>query len=349
MKKVVLAGLVSALLLTGCGSTPDAVVDKMKQVDVTVCNNESDMLQVKDKIGEASSEKWQVIPEHQKMLTDLQGMLKKIWLGEQKGCKLLSDGESDREVEKSLFRWSKVTEYDPDTEEYGNNTEKVTYHVLFSTTENRKKFLEQMESIGFSGITAQVDSYGKKKSRSEIFSNHGVSFQLTKEKNEPDFYNSITIMISQEFVMMPPSLQSFVTEELLSAYQISRMTTEGKVQTIQFSSFDTDEDSYRRGKYYIMDQKLLQAELYVNVPKYYSDTGYIKKADDYKIFDLPEREKTAVVKTFMMLGASKEQAEAAVKELETQQSYKGTAGDVHWYYDRTENGSLNEEWRLRIE
>ena len=354
MKKVFLAGLGTALLLTGCGSTPDAVVDKMKQIDVTVCNNESDMIQIKNKIGDVSGEKWKVIPEHQKTLIRLQDMLKKIWKKEWSGYKLYADGEANHNnIQKYLNYWNTQTEYDPNNEDTGNITDNASYGVRSDTEEKRKEFLAKLEGIGFIGITKQVETYEKetsgKKSSRQIFINNGVRFELSREKKKTGFYNALTITVSLDYVYMPESLKGFIPDELYGAYQVDRMTTEGKVRTIQFSSFNTDDDNYRHGIYYVMDQKLLQAEFYMNVAKYDSTTGYIKKTDDYKIFDLPENEKNAIVKTFMMFGASKEQAEAAVKELETQKSYKGTAGDVHWYYDRTQNDSLDEEWRLRIE
>lgn len=349
MKKMILAGLVTALLLTGCGATPDAVVDQMKQVDITVCNNESDMLQVKDKIGEAAGEKWKVNPEHQKTLINIQNMLKKIWKKEWDGYRLLTDGDTREGMEISLKQWSTVKEYDPGKEDTGSIADNIRYSVLSDTRDRRTQLLEKLEKIGFTGLAAQVESYKEKADAEPAFYNHGIIFSLSRAKKEHSFYNVLEIAISQGYVMMPDSLKAFVPEELLSGYQIHKMTTEGKVKTLQFSSFDTTDDNYRHGIYYVMDEKLLQAEFYVSVSKYDRTTGYVKNDHDYKIFDMPANEKAAIARTFMMLGASKEQADAAIKELETQKSYKGTAGDVHWYYDRTEKDSLNEEWRLRIQ
>lgn len=347
MKKMVLAAFLVTVLLTGCrmDSTPDAVVDEVKQMKITSYRTADEVEKAKKERASVKNEtKWVVNKEHQKILQDIQDILKEIDEKKVEGCRLVdTDLKND-----SLGDLIKMEEYSTNVTEPVWMDDNNYYQIRFSDKASREKFLETMEKIGFTGITAQVEKCEASKQTECVFGNHGISFELTESGEKADFYNRLSINIYETYVVVPEFLQNHLNDKFLQAFRVNSVESGEKIERISYYSQYNNSITYLDGVNYFIGGKLLQVNLYVELRDCEID-GDNKKENEKKRFCASEETKEAVLDFLTQFSLSQEQASDAVKQIADDGIEKGEVGNVHWYWDEIESDTYEETWRLRIQ
>lgn len=349
MKKMVLAAFLVTVLLTGCrmDSTPDAVVDEVKQMKITSYRTADEVEQAKKEKASLKNEtKWVVNKEHQKILQEIQDILKEMDEKKVEGGRLVdADLKND-----SLGDLIKMEEYSTNVTEPIWMDDNNYYQIRFSDKASREKFLETMEKIGFTGITAQVEKCEASKQTECVFGNHGISFELTESGKQADFYNSLGINIYETYVVAPEFLQNHLNDKFLQAFRVNSVESGEKIERVSYYSQDNSGVSSMDGVNYFTDGKLLQVNLYVELRDYEIDgEKENKKENEKKRFSVSEETKEAVLDFLTQFSLSQEQASDTMKQITDDGIEKGEIGNVHWYWDKIESDIYEETWRLRIQ
>lgn len=352
MKKIVMAGLLCCVMLTGCGM-PDKVSDMLQDIDVEMLNTEEEIDAAIEQVSDGE-EAWVLSQRRQQQILEL-----KEFLVEQKKKGVLKI-EYDDESDKSLLeKWAVAKQPDDESFFRYDSDSNSYWNLSFRDEESLMQFFRDLEKLGYTGMTEPVKKGMVKISDEDgdfipgaSLKRKGITFRV--DRLEGDSYALVMIQVSRSSIRYPASLQELLENVLTDTFSVEYIKSGGYLQAVKIyrESSLTDSPYDENILLYLKDGKLLQMEMTICESSWVIDMqeqGKLKMPDTF----FTQEECETLKKMLLMLGADESSAQDFLTKLSPKSDRSGSIGSAKWYLKETTemyaSGSEDRHWFIRIQ